>query len=243
MTKKAGSIFLFFIFAFSLGTTPALASDCVVLLHGMGRTKLSMWKADSYLKQHGYSTVNVDYPSTKEAIEKLARKYIPPAIAQCKRLKTEKIHFLTHSLGGIIIRQFLQDNELPLGSRVVMLSPPSKGSELADTLKEFFLYELMTGPAGQQLGTSKNDLPNKLRPVNVQVGIITGNQTIEPWFSGLISGEDDGKVSVERAKLKEAVDFIVVAQNHTFIMMSKKVIEQADYFFQNGKFYRLNTEP
>ncbi len=117
-----------------------------------------------------------------------------------------------------------------------MLSPPNKGSELADTLKDFFLYKWSTGPAGQQLGTTANDLPNRLQAIDAEVGIITGDATIEPWFSMLIEGEDDGKVSIESAKLKEATAFLVVSASHPFIMNSREVLEQAEHFFLNGKF-------
>lgn len=210
--------------------------SCIVLLHGMGRTKFSMRKAAAYLAEQGFQTVNVNYPSTKMQIAELVKQHIPPAIRECKKASASPIHFLTHSLGGILVRQYLQDRTLPKGSRVVMLSPPNKGSELVDVLKDFFIYKLSTGPAGQQLGTAENSVPNSLKPIVGEIGVITGDASIEPWFSMLIAGEDDGKVSVESAKLKEAADFLVVSSTHPFIMNSDEVLEQAAYFFKNGRF-------
>ncbi|MDM8536292.1 alpha/beta fold hydrolase [Desulfobacterales bacterium HSG17] len=210
--------------------------ECVVLLHGMGRTSFSMSKLDKFLSAKGYQTVNFGYPSTKETVKDIAEKYIPQAIDRCNELQPEKIHFVTHSLGGIVVRQYLQTNSLPYGSRIVMISPPSKGSELVDYLKDFWLYKWMNGPPGQELGTGPNSTPNTLLPVNAEIGIITGDKSFNPMFSQLIPGPDDGKVSVERSKLEEMQDFIVIPATHTFIMKNSTALKQVLYFLENGKF-------
>ena len=214
------------------------SSECVILLHGMGRSKLSMVPADLFLTQKGYRTINVNYPSTKGSVEELAKKYVADAVTQAKAGRCKKIHFLTHSLGGIIIRRYLQEGELPPGSRVVMLSPPNKGSEVTDALKDFFFYQWTTGPAGQELGTDSKSTPNTLAPIDLEVGVITGDRDLEPWFSNLFRGAHDGKVSVERAKLAEMTDFLVVSKTHTFIMMSAEVLTQVAHFFSRGRFSR-----
>jgi hypothetical protein len=146
------------------------------------------------------------------------------------------IHFVTHSLGGILVRYYLQDHHLPPDSRVVMLSPPNQGSEIADLLKDFFLYRWIMGPAGQQLGTAEDAMPSRLSPVSVPVGIITGDSTLEPWFSSHLPGPDDGKVSVERARLPEMADFMVVHRSHGFIMNDPQVIAQTIHFLRHGRF-------
>ncbi|WP_207691683.1 esterase/lipase family protein [Desulfonema limicola] len=213
-------------------------NECVILLHGMGRTSFSMKKLDKFLSGRGYKTVNLGYPSTRESIAAIAEKYIPQAIDRCNEFQPGKIHFVTHSLGGIIVRQYLQNNSLPSGSRVVMISPPNKGSELADYMKDFWLYKWINGPAGQELGTGPNSTPNILNPVNADIGIITGNKSFNPLFSQLIPGPDDGKVSVKRTKLKEMQDFIVIPASHTFIMQNSITLKQVSYFLANGRFKR-----
>jgi triacylglycerol lipase len=209
---------------------------CVILLHGLGRTKHSMAKIEKRLKALGYMTVNHGYPSTEQDIKALAHTYVSEAVNCCDKQSAKKIHFITHSLGGILVRQYLQENSVPEGGRVVMLSPPNKGSEIADELKDAFFYKWVTGPAGQQLGTDEKSVPHRLKPIDVEVGVITGNRSFDPWFSTIIPGDDDGKVSVGRARLEEMNDFLVVESPHAFIMQNPEVIDQIVFFLQEGKF-------
>ncbi len=117
-----------------------------------------------------------------------------------------------------------------------MISPPNKGSELADTFRDWFIYKWLNGPAGQVLGTESESLPNSLKPVSGEIGVITGDSTWNPVYSWLIPGEDDGKVSVESAKLAEMTDFLVVPSSHSFIMRHSDVLNQVVFFLQNGVF-------
>jgi triacylglycerol lipase len=215
-----------------------LKRECVIILHGLGRTKLAMRKVENELAAEGYTVWNRSYPSTKKPIELLAEEHISKGLQFCRRAQAEKIHFVTHSLGGILVRYYLQDKTIANLDKIVMLSPPNSGSEIADNLKDLKLYQWMMGPAGQQLGTDANSLPNTLRRIEATVGIITGNSTSDPWFSPFIPGEDDGKVSVESARLEEMTDFLVVEAGHTFIMSNRSVLEQIRYFLKKGTFKR-----
>ncbi len=135
-----------------------------------------------------------------------------------------------------MIRYYLQDHDIVELNRIVMLSPPNKGSEIVDQLKEFKIFQFITGPVGQQLGTDENSLPNQLNPIKGEIGIIIGNSSSDPWFSWLIPGDDDGKVSVASSKLSEMKDFLIVDHGHTFIMRQDDVIEQILNFLKSGKF-------
>ena len=209
----------------------------VIVLHGMGRTHRSMTRMANRLADDGYMVVNLDYPSTDASIESLSTGIVADTVNACRLERpSAPIHFVTHSLGGILVRYYLQDHHLPPDSRVVMLSPPNQGSELADLLKDFFLYRWLMGPAGQQLGTAEDAIPNRLSPVSVPVGIITGDSSLEPWFSSHVPGPDDGKVSVERARLPEMADFMVVHRSHGFIMNDPLVIAQTIHFLKHGRF-------
>lgn len=217
------------------------ANECVVLLHGLGRTAWSMGSVAEYLRTVGYRVVNQGYESTSSTIEQVARHVVPRAVASCGP-SADKIHFVTHSLGGIVVRYYLQKNALPAGSRIVMLSPPNQGSEIADRYRQAGWYQWLTGPAGQQLTTAGDSVPNQLRPIPYDVGVITGRKTMDPWFSAFIPGEDDGKVAVERARLDGMKDFLVVNHSHPFIMRSRAVHEQILSFLRSASFHRRITE-
>lgn len=219
--------------------TDHAAKDYVVLLHGLGRTSRSMKPLEKYLFRHGFRVVNIGYPSTKYPIEKLS-EIIPAEIRRQCTDKAKRIHFVTHSFGGIILRHFQKKSLLPRTGRVVMLSPPNQGSEVVDTLKKYSLFSMIMGPSSLQLGTDPDSVPNTLGPVNFELGIITGNTSLNPIFSHIIPGDDDGKVSVQRAKVDGMADFLVVPHSHSFIMANEGVAKQVAYFIQHGKFNKMS---
>jgi len=213
-------------------------SEAVILLHGLARTSRSMNKAEKLLAAYGYQVINVDYPSRSAEISILAQKYISRAVQQCDVKGVKKIHFLTHSMGGILLRHYLASQTIDKLGRVVMLAPPNQGSEIVDKLGGWKLFYTLNGPAGLQLGTGNSSVPNRLGPVDFELGIIAGNKTINLLLSRLISGINDGKVSVSRAQVAGMKDFIVMPYSHPFIMRRKAVIEQALHFIQQGAFSR-----
>jgi hypothetical protein len=195
-----------------------------------------MNKMEKALKNEGYSVVNFDYPSTQHNIASLAKEYIPRAVAKCNSNVT--IHFVTHSLGGIVLRKYLSENKLLALGRVVMLGPPNKGSEVVDVLKNVPGFEFINGPAGLELGTEINSVPNSLGPVTYPVGVIAGNSTINPILSQMLPNPDDGKVSVEKTKVQGMMDHIVVPVSHPFLMRNDHVIQQVKAFLKTGEFLR-----
>ncbi|NLX17989.1 MAG: alpha/beta fold hydrolase [Desulfobulbus sp.] len=210
----------------------------VILLHGLARTCLSMRSTASYLRQLGYKVLNLDYPSRRFPIERLAQDVLPPALATIRKQDVDTVHFVTHSMGGIVLRSFLSVNGIfPELGRVVMLSPPNQGSELVDLLRSFFWFRRFFGPAGQQLGTDPCSLPNQLGPARFVLGIITGDRPFK-GFGYFFSEPSDGKVTVSRAKLTGMTDFLVVPYGHSMIMSHRPVHEQIGYFLKNGRFRR-----
>ena len=190
------------------------------------------------LQDAGYVVHNVGYPSRDgdpdELVEHLAR-----AVEACREDSTEPIHFVTHSLGGILVRAYLAEAKPDPMGRVVQLAPPNRGSELVDRLGE--LADLL-GPTGSQLGTGEESLPNRLLPPDYELGVIAGNGSIS-LVSTLIPGPDDGKVSVESAKLEGAADFLLVDATHTFIMRREDVALQVVTFLETGRFVRDEVGP
>ena len=212
------------------------APETVILLHGLCRTSHSMVKMERALTEAGYAVKNVDYPSRTAPIQKLADDAIGKAVADCQQDGATKIDFVTHSMGGILVRSYLARHPLPSLGRVVMLAPPNQGSEVVDKLGWTFVFKWLNGPAGNELGTDTNSVPNQLGPVNYPVGIIAGDRSINWINSLLIPGRDDGKVSVERTKLAGMSDHLVIHATHPFIMKNREAIRQTIQFLRTGTF-------
>jgi triacylglycerol lipase len=210
-------------------------TECVVLLHGLGRSSLSMQPLARYLENRGFRVVNIGYPSTRHPVEWLT-EYLGEQIRRYPETQGARLHFVTHSLGGIVLRSFLAMNRPANLGRVVMLGPPSRGSELVDRLGGTFIFGLIYGPAGRQLGTGPGSVPNCLEPVGFELGVIAGSRSLNPFFSLMIPGADDGKVSVERARAEGMADFLIVPRSHSFMMNSSEVAGQTEYFLRHGSF-------
>lgn len=208
----------------------------VILLHGLGRTHRSMRPVEKRLNREGYVVVNTGYPSRKEDIQALALSVIPNAVEQLLRDGATEISFVTHSMGAILLRWYSQQYPIARMKRVVMLSPPNQGSELVDRLGHYWWFKAFNGPAGSQLGTTPDSLPNSLGPVSFPAGILTGTRAATPVLSWMIPGPNDGKVSVRRAKVDGLQDFLTVPYSHSFIMCHKPVLDLVVAFLQHGRF-------
>ena len=215
------------------------SDECVILLHGLLRSRLAMGRLAVEL-QNDYQIINNSYPSRRYTIEELARRAIEPALEHCD--KKTKVHFVTHSLGGILVRQYLSEHEVKNLGNVVMLGPPNQGSEIVDFFQSSpfmsSLFELANGPAGTQLGTNDDGRPKALGPVDFHLGVIAGNKSFNPVLSSFLPGEGDGKVTVESSKVDGMVDHLVLPVDHTFMMRDSKVIHQVKTFLKQGHFDR-----
>jgi len=214
-------------------TTNNTASECVILLHGLARSAHSMDKMAQRLTEHGYKVLNIDYPSRALPIEQLAEQTISDALKQCHDMP---VNFVTHSMGGILVRQFLSKHSIKNLNKVVMLGPPNKGTEIVDKLSHLPGFSFVNGAAGMQLGTSELSVPNQLGKANFDVGIIAGTQSINLLLSSLIPDTDDGKVSVESTKIEGMNDHIEMPTTHVFMMRNEAVIAQVICYLEQGKF-------
>jgi pimeloyl-ACP methyl ester carboxylesterase len=210
----------------------ACERESVFLLHGLGRTARSMRKLERELEQRGYEVHNLDLPARRESIESLADR-VAEAVRQ-SAVPGGRISFVTHSLGGLVIRTYLSRQPAVNLGRVVMLAPPNRGSELADLLNAMPILRGIAGPTRRALGTHSS-LP-RLGRADFELGVIAGTRSFNPlsWF--LIPGPDDGVVSVASTKLPDMADFITVRRSHSFIMNAPEVIAQTSWFLETGAF-------
>ena len=216
--------------------------DPVLLLHGLARTGLSMRPMARALARNGFAPHVVDYPSRKHGIGALVAEVVAPRVDALLAEGADRVHFVTHSLGGVLVRAFAAGRfdagrALPEGSRAVMLAPPHGGSEVADALGPRRPFRAVLGPALGELGTDDASVPLGLGPVRgVEAGVIAGTRALVP-FGRLFSGPHDGLVSVASATAPDGLaDHVVVARTHALLMMSPDVIAQTVRFLQTGGF-------
>ncbi len=211
-------------------------AECVVLLHGLNRSSRAMEKMAAALQAEGFSTANVDYPSSQGTVEGLAPVAVGSGVEQCRQSGATRIHFVTHSLGSILLRYAQGNDPVPEIGRVVMLGPPNQGSEVVDATRDWSVTKTFSGEAGMQLGTEPEDIPAQLMPIDFELGIVAGTGTINPFMSAVLPEEDDGKVTVERTKVAGMSDFMTVGNSHRTLMKSKLVIENTIAFLKTGRF-------
>ena len=212
----------------------------LILLHGIARTRHSLWPVARAGAERGYSVTSIGYPWRTASIEELASI----VAARVKdSVPTGRFDVVTHSMGGIILRVAAARGLIPAERvhRVVMLAPPSQGSELAEVLRHQRLFRWVYGPAGQQLGTGTGSAPMALPPLPFECGVIAGTRTLVPLAGRIFGGPTDGRVSVARARADGMADFMVVERAHTFMMWGKDVLSATFGFLETGHFPRVAT--
>jgi pimeloyl-ACP methyl ester carboxylesterase len=215
--------------------------EVVILLHGALRRGSSMKLLGKYLERSGYETLSVTYPSNRQTFEELA-DYLHNELHVSEQFnKATKVHFVTHSMGGIVTRYYLGKNRPANLGRVVMMGPPNQGSEFADFMSETErlkpIFDRIFGPSGAQMTTGHAHAAAAGK-ITYDVGVIAGCVSINPLAPWVLEGEHDGIVPVERTKLPGMKDHIVVRATHTMMMYNPNVWKQVGAFLKSGAFDR-----
>ena len=215
-------------------------AETVVLIHGLGRTPLSMRRLDVFLTRAGFRVVRYGYRSRSDDMATIVAGLQKQLGIWHARHDQPVFHFVTHSLGGIVVRALLaRESEVRIG-RIVMLAPPNHGSEIIDFwrskpwLRTFF--GRVMGDVALSLHTGADSLPNMLpRLAERQVMVIAGTRSIEPWFHPLFDGSHDGKVSLSSARLNDIAPVVSLPTTHTFLMNDARVRRELLGFLRDVK--------
>lgn len=206
-----------------------------MLLHGLARTARSMRPLIAPLESAGFRVCNIGYPSRHFPIDVLAQDHVLPPLQRCVG-NARRVHFVTHSMGGIVLRKLAADGALRAVGRVVMLAPPNGGSEAVDWFGHTGWFRALNGPAGLQLGTAPDGFVAQLGAAPFALGVIAGSRTFNPMSARVFGGASDGKVAVERTKLRGMHGHVVVPATHTFLMRRADVQQLTVRFLQTGSF-------
>jgi len=208
----------------------------VVLLHGLARSPRAMRPLEKRLSDEGYAVHNLAYPSRSEPPDVLVR-YLQLSLKECCLESKEPLHFVTHSLGGVLARAVLAEHRPEALGRVVMIAPPNKGSELVDTFGDDWWFRLFLGPTAEALGTGKASFPRSIGPPDYELGIIAGAHPLSSRMgSWILTGENDGVVSIESARVEGMTDFLSVPTGHVRIRDDDEVADEVIHFLRVGHF-------
>ena len=210
---------------------PAMSGKAVVLVHGIVRSSKSFPRMREALRAQGYQVFGFDYPSTQVPIPEAA-EYLHRCLQSLAGI--DEVHFVVHSMGGLVVRAYLADHEDERIRRMVMLGVPNLGACLADRLQANILFKALYGPAGQQLVSDPEGFVCGLPTPGFEFAVIAGARGADGW-NPLIPGDDDGTISVECTRLPGAADFATVNCLHSFIMNDADAIAETVRFLNEGR--------
>lgn len=206
--------------------------ETVVLLHGLGRSPSAMWRLAGQLEDAGYEVIRIGYDSFQDTPKEILAD-IEGQLDAYELDQSTKVHFVGHSFGGLVIRDYLAENQIPSLGHVVLMGTPNKGTAIVDNLRDKWWFNLL-GPTARELGTGKESYPQTLKRPNYPLGVIAGKT--DSSNDHLLPGPDDGMVSVESAKLEGMTDFILVETGHSAMRYDKNVSDYTINFLKNGRF-------
>lgn len=214
----------------------SMNGKAVILVHGIIRSSKSFSKMKTSLEKNGYTVVSFDYPSTRLTMADSA-DYLAKTINSLEGI--EQIDLVCHSMGGLLVRAYLQRDEGKYDKRIgrlVMVATPNLGAEMANVMQKNLAYQWLFGPAGQELVKDQNGAITALPIPDFEFGIIAGAKGTDTGWNPLVPGDDDGTVSVASTKLPGAKDFKTIPALHSFLVEDQKAIIAVTRFLKTGCF-------
>ncbi len=208
----------------------------VVLLHGIGKSARAMAGLEAAVAAAGFATLNLTYPSRHHRLEALVEE-VHEAVRGFLAGGEGPVHFVCHSMGGLVARGYI-GRYRPAGlGRVVMLGTPNQGSELADLLGWNPVYKFAFGPAGQQLRTRPDPATTALLgAVDYPVGVVAGDRPFDVLGWLYLPKPNDGRVSVAATRVAGMADHVTLPVDHEALMRDAAVHRQVVAFLREGRF-------
>lgn len=200
--------------------------ELVYLLHGFAAGPRMMNRLARRIQSHGYDVRNWGYPSLRHSIARHACELLSHVHSPQGASSYERVHFVTHSLGSIVVRQALHHLPSDKIGHVVMLAPPNRGS-LCARLGEPLLGRFC--PVLRELSTRATSYVNSLdMPAHVPVGIIVASS--------------DWVVLRRHAFLASQRDYVIVRGEHIFLPLLRTTATQTIQFLASGRFARFGYD-
>ena len=220
-----------------LAAPPTSGRETVVVLHGvaLGRS----WTAllARRLAAEGFDVHNLGYPSRTRPLSELGERWLPETLQALGLDAVPRLHFVTHSMGGLVVRRFLAVHRPANLGRVVMLVPPNHGSPLADRLQHRALFRGLFGCNLAALGTGPAAFCHTLPPTaDFELGIIAGCRRLNPLGRLWLHGPNDGTVEVTSTRLEGMTAHVVLPRSHTVILFQRRAAALAAAFLRHGRF-------
>jgi pimeloyl-ACP methyl ester carboxylesterase len=238
------SLFILFVFLTSCVTTNTNISvsssgeqEVIYLLHGLGRSKFAMWVLASRLEDAGFFVNNIGYSSINQSPEEILLD-VSEQINESMPKNNQTVHFVGHSLGGLMIRAYLNRTQVNNLGRVVLIGTPNKGTPVVDKYQDTWWIN-MFGPMTLALSTDKENFPNSIADPYYPVGIIAGISE-DTNNEDIIPGQDDGLVPLESTKMNGMTDFIIIESSHWMLRYDRDVASQTIEFLRHGRFNKIN---
>lgn len=196
----------------------------VVLVHGMFRTSTSMLALQRMLEQHGYQTVAFDYWSNHNRIETSAAELQQTLHARFAGHAPDELHFVAHSMGGLVCQEYLRRNDALAPSSCVYIAVPHRGAMLAELRRRWFVFRWIMGETGALQLAPADPLHQRPIPLPCPALVILGTQGPIVADSRSIDGPDDGTIGVAEASLPGATDTLALPTGHTAILTDERTL-------------------